>query len=198
MMNKKILLEAEHKATGLKVFLASIDSSHIKHLIKLAQDPSLPDLMGWNTFFELDETESFIEAISSYAFPYSRKSKPLVFGVYLNPEDLPIGYAVLKGLNMDLLTTEIGIAILDKKYRSKGYGKLALKRLIIYAFDELQIKTIGSVILLSNKISINIFKNLGFVTREIMYKSWPMPNGELADMVFMEVTSQTWTKLCKF
>ncbi|MEO1373871.1 MAG: hypothetical protein AAFW70_06040 [Cyanobacteria bacterium J06635_10] len=62
-----------------------MEDSHIKHLIKLAQDPSLPDLVGWNTFFELDETEQFIEAISSYAFPYSRKSQPLVFGVYLDP-----------------------------------------------------------------------------------------------------------------
>lgn len=193
-MNETILLEEEHKATGFKVFLASMEDNHIKHLIKLAQDPSLPNLLGWNTFFELDETEQFIEAISSYAFPYSRKSKPLVFGIYLNPEDFPIGYAVLKGLNMDLLTTEIGIAILDTKYRHKGYGKLALKRLISYTFDQLKIQKIGSVILLSNKISINLFKNLGFLTREIMYKSWPMPNGELADMVLMEVTSQTWNE----
>ncbi len=89
---------------------------------------------------------------------------------------------------MDLLTTEIGIAILDKKYRNQGYGTLALKRLIIYAFEELYIQTIGAVVLLSNKRSINIFKNLGFVVREIMYKSWPMPNGELADMVLMELT----------
>jgi len=36
---------------------------------------------------------------------------------------------------MDLLTTEIGIAILDKKYRNKGYGTLGLKRLIIYTFQ---------------------------------------------------------------
>ncbi|MEO1429454.1 MAG: GNAT family N-acetyltransferase [Cyanobacteria bacterium J06633_8] len=197
-MHETILLEQEHKRTGFKVFLASMEDTHIKHLIKLAQDPNLPDLMGWNTFFELDEIEQFIEAISSYSLPYCRKSKPLVFGVYLDPEDFPIGYVLLKGLNMDLFATEIAVAILDQKYRSQGYGKLALKRLIIYAFDELKIKTIGSAILSSNKSSINMCKNLGFIVSEIMYKSWPMPNGELADMVFMEVTSQTWTKLCKF
>lgn len=81
-------------------------------------------------------------------------------------------------------------SVLDKRYRNKGYGKLALKRLIIYAFDELNIQTIGSVILLSNKSSINMFKNLGFVVRETMYKSWAMPNGKLADMVLMELKNQ--------
>ncbi|NER01583.1 MAG: GNAT family N-acetyltransferase [Okeania sp. SIO3C4] len=115
-------------------------------------------------------------------------------GIYLEPECLPIGYVVLKGLNMDLLTAEIGIAILDKKYRNKGYGTLALKRLIIYGFEELHIQTIGAVILVSNNRSINMFKKLGFVVREIMYKSWPMPNGELADMVLMELTNDSITR----
>ncbi|NEP06913.1 MAG: GNAT family N-acetyltransferase, partial [Okeania sp. SIO4D6] len=96
------------------------------------------------------ETEEFIETISSYAFPYSQKSQPLPFGIYLDLENFPIGYVVLKGLNMDLFTAEIGIAILDEKYRNKGYGTLALKRLIIYAFQELYIQTIGAAILLSN------------------------------------------------
>lgn len=89
------------------------------------------------------------------------------------------------------------MAILDQKYRSKGYGKLALKRLINYAFDELQIQTIGSAILSSNKSSVNMCKNLGFVVREIMYKSWPMPNGDLVDMVLMELTNETRAKSCK-
>ncbi|NEP06912.1 MAG: hypothetical protein F6K34_20065 [Okeania sp. SIO4D6] len=67
------------------------------------------------------------------------------------------------------------------------------KRLIIYAFQELYIQTIGAAILLSNNRSINMFKNLGFVVREIMYKSWPMPNGELADMVLMELKNDSIT-----
>ncbi len=54
--------------------------------------------------------------------------------------------------------------------------------MIVYAFDELHIKKIGAAILLLNQSSINMIKNLGFVVREIMYKSWSMPNGELVDM----------------
>lgn len=190
-MSERILLEQEHKATGTKIFLKPMEDNHVKHLINLARDPSLMDLLGWNTFFEPDETEQFIQAISSYAFPYSQKSQPVVFGIYLQTQGLPIGYVVLKGLNMDLLTVEIGVAILEQKYRNKGYGKLALKRMIDYTDHELGIKTIGAAILCSNKASINMFKNLGFVEKEIMYKSWEMPNGELVDMIFMEWTSQT-------
>ena len=190
-MDERILLEQEHKKTGFKVFLTTLDDSHTKHLIKLIQDPLLPDLMGWNTFFELEETEQFIAAISDYSLPFSQESEPLVLGVYLNLEDLPIGYAVLKGFNMELLSAEIAVAILDQKYRKKGYGKLALKRLSNYAFENLNIQTIAATILSSNKSSINMCKNLGFVVREIMYNSWTMPNGDLVDMVWMEWKNPT-------
>jgi len=56
-MDERILLEQEHKAAGAKFFLACMKDSHIKHLIKLAQEESLIDLLGWNTFFKPDDTE---------------------------------------------------------------------------------------------------------------------------------------------
>ena len=174
--------------------LTSIDQDHIKHLINLAQDSSLIDLMGWDTFFDPNNTEEFIEAISCYVLPYSRPSQPLIFGVYLDLESFPIGSVVLKGLNMELLTSEIAVAILDQKYRNKGYGRLALKRLITYAFDELHIQIIAASILSSNQRSINRVRKLGFVVREIMYKSWQMPNGDLADMLWMELKNLTESK----
>ncbi|EDN71720.1 acetyltransferase, GNAT family [Beggiatoa sp. SS] len=148
--------------------------------------------MGWNTFFEEDDTEGFIESVSNFALPYSRKSSPIMFGIYLESREFPIGYVALKGLNRDLLTAEIAVAILDKQFSGKGYGRLALKRMITYAFHELQIKTIAAAILVSNKMSTNMVKKLGFIVKEIMYNSWSMPNGELADMLWMEVTSETW------
>ena len=104
---------------------------------------------------------------------------------------MPIGYVALKGMNMELFTAEIGIAILDKKYRNKGYGTLALKRAIAYAFDELGIKVIAAAILVSNKTSTKVFKRLGFVVKEIMHDSWLMPNGDLADMLWMELKKET-------
>ncbi|MDY6782348.1 MAG: GNAT family N-acetyltransferase [Cyanobacteriota bacterium] len=189
-MKKKAFLKQEHQATGLKCFLASMEDSHIKHLIELARDPSLIDLMGWNTSFAVNDTEKFIEGISNFALPYSRNSQPLLFGIYLNLEDLPIGYVVLKGLNRDLLTAEAGVAILDKKYQKKGYGRLALQRMITYAFRELHLKTIAAAILVSNQQSINLCKKLGFIVKETMYKSWTMPDGSLADMLWMEVNNK--------
>lgn len=51
-MSKTVLLEQVHPATGTKMFLTFLKEGHIKHLIKLARDHHLTDLMAWNTSFE--------------------------------------------------------------------------------------------------------------------------------------------------
>ena len=192
MINQNIVLEKNHKGTGLKLFLALMEDTHIQHLIKLAKNPDLIDLMGWNIDFEADNIEKFIETITYYGFPYSRKSQPILFGIYLNLNNLPIGYVVLKGFNMELLTAEIGIAILDPKYSKKGYGKLATIRTIDYAFNDLLLQKIGAVIMSSNKISINLSQKLGFETRNILYNSWKITNNQLVDMLLIELTKEKW------
>ncbi|MDB9517246.1 hypothetical protein PN466_09825 [Roseofilum reptotaenium CS-1145] len=66
-MYETLCLKQEHKATQLKIFLLPLKETHIQHLIQLAQEKDLVDLMGWDTFFETNDTPGFIEAISEYA-----------------------------------------------------------------------------------------------------------------------------------
>ncbi|MBE9067416.1 GNAT family N-acetyltransferase [Leptolyngbya cf. ectocarpi LEGE 11479] len=166
--------------------MAALKDAHIQHLIRLAQDPMLTDLMGWDTCFAEHETAAFIEAISLFAFPYSRTSEPVVFGIYVKSQTCPIGYVVLKGLNTDLCTAEVGIAILDRQYWHQGIGREALRLIMDYGVNKLQLHTLAAAALATNKRSIQLFQKLGFKVRETWYRSWPMPNGDLADMLWLE------------
>jgi RimJ/RimL family protein N-acetyltransferase len=172
-----------------KILLASMEDAHIQHLIRLAQDPTLANLMGWDTYFEEHETSAFIEAISLFAFPYSRASEPVVFGIYVKPQTQPIGYVSLKGLNMDLFTAEVGIAILDRKYWCRGIGQQSLRLIMDYSAKELRFQTLAAAALATNTRSIQLFQKLGFRVRETWYRSWTMPNGTLADMLWLEWTA---------
>jgi len=57
-MDKNPPLEQRHHSTKEILFLMPMNDNHISHLIKLAQDARLIDLMGWNPFFEVDEIDS--------------------------------------------------------------------------------------------------------------------------------------------
>lgn len=191
--NPRTILTYEHKATKRRVILADMPESDIRHLIELAQDPDLVDFMGWDTYFSPNNPDAFLQALSEYSLPDSRPSQPVIFGIYLDMEDQPIGYIALKGFNMELLTCEIAVAVLDKKSRrSGGYGRLAMTCMTTYAFQELNVQTIWATILYSNKESTNMVKRLGFAIREVMYNSWTMPSGEVTDMLWLELKRESW------
>ena len=57
----------------------------------------------------------------------------------------------------------VGIWIVDKSDRQKGYAKEALQLLIDYAFKQLQLKQIYCNISSANKASINLFSGLDFM-----------------------------------
>jgi RimJ/RimL family protein N-acetyltransferase len=171
--------------------LAPLEDSHIKHLIRCAKKPDLVESMGWDTHFESHETEQFIQSISSCALPYCRKeSQPIVFGIFLKKEIMPIGYSVLKGMNTDISAAEIGVAVLEKKHG--GYGRLALEKTVEYGFFSIDLEIVGATILLSNKISRNMCKRVGFREKEVLPRSWTMPDGKVVDMVWMEITRENF------
>ena len=186
-MNEKVVLKQHYQKLGLEVFLSPMEDRHLNHLIDLVQDSDLIDSMGYQMSVQEGNIDEFIQLISAYALSYSRPSNPLVLGIFQELGGLPIGYGVLKSFNMKLLTAEVGLAILDPKYRNRGHGRLALQRLVAYAFQDLKLQTIGAAILWSNTYSINMCKKTGFSIKEILYNSWMMPNGEMVDMVVMEI-----------
>ena len=85
----------------------------------------------------------------------------LRFIICLNTSDLPIGCIDLfdyeKGKSVG-----IGVLIADKNNRNKGFAKEALKQLIYYVRNELNVAYIFCNIFENNKPSIRLFEYCGF------------------------------------
>jgi RimJ/RimL family protein N-acetyltransferase len=92
----------------------------------------------------------------------------------------------LKGVNYEKAAAELGIAIMDSRYRSGGYGSEALTLAIDYAFNTLHVSLVGLTVFPSNIRAIRAYKKVGFEKVNILQKAWTMPNGEQVDMLLME------------
>ena len=77
---------------------------------------------------------------------------------------------------------------MEKEYRGQGYGTEALKLALDYAFNELGLALLGLTVFPSNERAIRAYEKVGFKRKEVLEKSWLMPDGEYADMLLMEVT----------
>lgn len=171
---------------NIGVYLSPLTDDHIAHLIGFSDDPELIDTMGWHPF-RGNESERFIETIEILTLPDCGNGDPVTFCIIAHKHDVPIGYVTLKGIHNDKAKAEIGIAIMDRRYRSGGYGTEALKLAADYAFNTISLTNIALTVFPSNTRAIKAYKKVGFRTADILKKSWTMPNGEKIDMLLMEL-----------
>ena len=173
-----------------RVYLSPITHNNIVHLIGFSDDPELIDTMGWHPF-RCNESERFIRTIEILTIPDGGNGDPITFCIIARKNDVPIGYVTLKGIHNDKAKAEIGIAIMDRRYRSGGYGTEALKLAADYAFNTMNLVTIALTVFPSNTRAVKAYEKVGFKTVDILKKLWTMPNGEKVDMLLMALNKKS-------
>lgn len=174
-----------------RVYLSPIDDSHVSYYMSLSDDPELISAMGWRPF-GTGEKGRFLKAVETLTVPYCGDSRPITFSMITTEGHLPIGYVTLKGINNDTASAELGIAVMDGRYRSGGYGSDALARVADYAFNTLQLQIIGLTVFPSNARAIRAYEKIGFTKVDVLKKAWIMPDGEHLDMLLMELKKDDW------
>jgi len=168
------------------VYLSPISQNHICHLIGFSDDPELLKTMGWLPF-QPNEGKRFLKTIEVITLQDAGKGSPKTFCIITHSNHTPIGYVTLKGINDVTAKAEIGIAIMDRKYRSGGYGTEALTLSADYAFNILHLFSLGLTVFPSNSRAIKAYKKVGFKEVDILKNSWTMPSGKQVDMLLMEL-----------
>ncbi|MFC1847096.1 GNAT family N-acetyltransferase [Chloroflexota bacterium] len=173
--------------TETGIYLSPIEDKHIQHYMSFSSDPELIATMGWEPFLP-NEKGRFIDFCKVLTLPNLKGSESVVFSITHTINDKPIGYVSIKGVNRVEGYAEIGIAIMDKKYRGKGYGTEALKQAVDHASNELGLTSLGLTVFPTNQVAIQAYKKVGFQETELLKNSWLLPNGEYADMLSMELS----------
>lgn len=174
-----------------KVYLSPIEDSHIIEYMSRSDDPELMSTMGWRPFGP-DEKERFLSTVEVLTLPYCSNGNTTMLSIMTIEGNRPIGYVILKGINLANLSAELGIAIVDSKFLSGGYGTNALALAVEYAFNNLKLLLIGLTVFPSNRRAIKSYTKVGFKNAAVLEKSWIMPSGEQMDMILMELKKDEW------
>jgi RimJ/RimL family protein N-acetyltransferase len=153
--------------------------------MSLSDDPELITSMGWKPF-RPNEKDRFIDFTKVLTLPNLKDIESIVFSITSVNNNKAIGYVSIKGISREEGRAEVGIAIMDKKYREKGYGTEALKQAIDYAFNELGLTSLGLTVIPSNKRAIQAYERAGF-RKTGLTVAWLLPSGESVDMLVMEL-----------
>ncbi len=175
---------------NFKVYLSPIEEGHLVRYMSLSDDPELIDTMGWRPF-QAGEEERFLRTLEVLTLPRCGDGGAVTFSIVTKEGNCPIGYVTLKGINREALLAELGIAIMDGRYRSGGYGSDALTLALDYAFSTLHLRVVGLTVFPSNTKALRAYEKAGFKRVAVLEQAWMMPDGEQADMLLMECIKDT-------
>ena len=156
--------------------LAALEAAHVERYIGLSDDPELVATMGWRPF-AAGETTRFIQTAAVLSVPECEPGKVIFFSILDRPDAAPIGYVCLKGVTPARGCAELGIALMDAKYRDGGRGTEALRLALRYGFEELGLDLVALTVFPENQRAVRAYELVGFVAGELLCGAWELPDG---------------------
>ena len=111
--------------------------------------------------FTREETKQWIEQCINKSNGYEQKA-------IITEDGLHIGWIDLKRFDQINQHAEVGIAIGNKDYWGKGYGKAAMLKMLAYGFNHFHLNKIWLKVDIDNSKAITSYKSIGFKDEGIM------------------------------
>ena len=144
-----------------------------KHEIRQYVEPGVPFL------YTLHNEQEWFEKISPFADEYNFAIETLDTGKY-------IGGCGVKNIDYKNSVLEVGIFIGDEEYLSKGYGTDALKLLVEFIFEQMNINKVKLGVYSFNPRAQRCYEKVGF-KREAVLKEELYRNGQYHDVIIMSI-----------
>lgn len=119
-------------------------------------------------------------------------NKSYSFAIRSIDKDDMVGYIELSNIQWWNGVANLGIGIGETKHRGSGYGKEAMKLILDFAFEELNLHRIQLNVFSYNKGAISLYEKLGF-SREGVYREFIHRDGQRWDMYLYGILRQEWS-----
>jgi RimJ/RimL family protein N-acetyltransferase len=114
-----------------------------------------------------------------------------LFALRLIEDRALIGMAELDGILWAHRVCGLSIAIGDAAYRGQGYGTEAMRLLLAFAFDELNLHRVQLTVFSYNRRAIALYEKLGFQF-EGTFREFLQRDGQRHDMLLYGLLRREW------
>lgn len=172
------------KLVGERIYLSPRNPEDYEVMAKWMNDFAVTDyLVRSNKVTSLASEKEFLE---------KSKDAEAAFVIVTLKEDKPIGVISLEEIKHVQQIAEAGIAIGEEEYRSKGYGTEAMKLLLDYGFNYLNLHNINLGVLDANERAIKCYKKCGFKEYGRRHECEYI-NGKRYGTIYMEILKDEFT-----
>lgn len=125
-------------------------------------------------------------SVESFRNSGGKSSNAIEFRLRALEDDTLIGFVALFGIEWNNQCGRLAIGIGNPNYRNKGYGTDALRLILRYAFNELNLHRVGLDVISYNKRAIRAYEKVGFKVEGTLRES-VLRDGEKHDRIMMGI-----------
>ena len=100
-------------------------------------------------------------------------------------KDVPIGAVYLNDIDYEKKISDWGFYIGEDEYLGKGFGKVVLYRFLDFAFNEMALDYLTTLVLPSNETALKLYNKFGFKEKKLSIMSED-------DISVMEMSKKNW------
>lgn len=155
-------------------------------------------LVQWNRNTEyqrlLDSDPAFLWSPKSVEEWFAKEENQSLFIIRTIKEDQPIGFVGLDGFNWVAGDAWVGIGIGEPEFWGHGYGTEAMKLILDYGFQELNLHRVSLCVFEYNQRGFKSYLKSGF-HEEGRERQWIKREGRYWDMIYMGILRSEWKSL---
>jgi len=173
--------------TGKLVRLRDYHKDELSRVKDYFNDPEMKTNLAPGVPFPytLEDEEKWYASQSAMKDTYTFAIEEIATGEYL-------GGCGVNEVDWKNSRATVGIAIVNKKYLGRGYGTDAMRVLISFIFNEMNVRKINLHVYAFNERAIKSYKKCGFVV-EGTFRKEIFKNGAYHDEIRMGLLREEWS-----
>lgn len=176
------------KLMGNRLYLSPICTDDAPMYVKWMNDKTVSENIG------MDAKVSTLEGEREWL---KKNQNGYNFGIVLKESDELIGGCGFSQIDLVHLNGNLVIFIGEEQNRGQGYGKEAIKLLLEYGFNNLNLNNIMLKVYSFNTRAIKVYESLGFKKFGVRHKSHYF-KGKFYDEIYMEILKEEYNEIEPF
>jgi len=172
---------------GERVKLAPLKREYIEKFLEWLNDPEITQYLMFHRPLTRDMEEEWFNNLKT-------KQNTIIFSILLNEnktKEKLIGNCGIDDINWKDRVGHCGIFIGDKENQGKEYGTEALRLLVDYGFNTLNLNRIELIVYDFNIRAMKSYKKVGFI-EEGRKRQAAFKNGKYHDVIIMSLLREEW------
>ena len=146
-----------------RLILRGLSPANISYIFENFTKETIKELLGHQT------DEDFLIEVNKYKNGYASYNRTFILFLLLEKESNKIiGRCGIHNWNVSHLRAEIGYNITEESYKNKGYMTEAVKAVIDYGFNKLNLNRLDAIVGHSNMPSLKLMEKFAFVKEGVL------------------------------